>query len=210
MCTGKCSRFVGLSLLPLAFLCIIANLVLMFPDGKVTYTDHLTMQVWLMGGIAGGGLFVLCPACNAIRAGGKGCCGEGCCGNRCRMLRSVISSIFGALGGFYCVVVAGTGLNDGPLCNLQYANETTKDWGYHLKDTNYLTNQRLWDDCKEPKNIVLWNITLFSILLGIGALEFVLCAIQIINGLMGVMCGDCRKDGKLLQRRGTVRVNSLP
>ncbi|XP_053321059.1 transmembrane 4 L6 family member 5 [Spea bombifrons] len=195
MCTGKCSRFVGLSLLPMALMCIIANILLMFPNGKTSYTSHITMQVWLMGGVVGGGLFVLCPAFAAVRAGGKGCCGEGCCGNRCRMLRTIFSSIFGALGGFYCVVVAGTALNDGPLCNNDAVNT---DWAYHLKglNTNYLTNSSSWGDCVEPPNIVLWNIVLFSILLGLGALEFLLCAIQIVNGLIGVVCGDCRKDGK--------------
>ncbi|XP_063302117.1 transmembrane 4 L6 family member 5 [Pelobates fuscus] len=197
MCTGKCSRFVGLSLLPMAFLCITANLLLIFPDGQTKYTDHITMQVWLMAGIVGGGLFVLCPACAAVRAGGKGCCGEGCCGNRCRMLRSIFSSLFGALGGFYCIVVSGTALNDGPLCNNQEAGQVAK-WGYHLKglNTSYLSNQTSWNDCKEPKNIALWNITLFSILLGLGCLEFLLCAIQIVNALFGVICGDCRKKGK--------------
>ncbi|XP_053572110.1 transmembrane 4 L6 family member 5 [Bombina bombina] len=190
MCTGKCSRFIGLSLLPMALLNVIANVLLFFPNGKALPTNHISLQVWLMGGIVGGGLFVLCPAFAAIRAGGKGCCGEGCCGNRCRMCRSVISSIFGALGGFYCLVVACTALNDGPLC------ERNNEWKYYFKGLNesYLVKQETWDTCL-PEKIVLWNIVLFSILLGFGALEFLLCAIQIVNGLMGMLCGDCRKKG---------------
>ncbi|XP_063786830.1 transmembrane 4 L6 family member 5 [Pseudophryne corroboree] len=198
MCTGKCSRFVGLSLLPMAFISIIANLLLIFPNGETKWTDHITLQVWLMSGILGGGLFMLCPSCNAIRAGGKGCCGEGCCGNRCRMLRSAISSIFGGLGSFYCVAVSGTALNDGPLCNLNNQTGNQAKWGYHLKglENSYLFNKTSWDDCMQPPKVVLWNIVLFSILLGIGAIQFVLCAIQILNSLFGVMCGDCRKKGK--------------
>ncbi|XP_075433759.1 transmembrane 4 L6 family member 5 [Ascaphus truei] len=196
MCTGKCSRFVGLSLLPMALICIGANLLLFFPNGETKWNDHITIQVWLMGGIVGGGLFVLCPSCNAVRAGGKGCCGAGCCGNRCRMLRSVFSSIFGGLGSFYCLAVSATALSDGPLCNLN-ATAGFQKWGYHFKNLNqsYLQDQALWSLCEEPHNIVLWNIVLFSILLGFGVIEFVLCCIQIINGLMGVMCGDCRKKG---------------
>ncbi|XP_078526929.1 transmembrane 4 L6 family member 5 [Lissotriton helveticus] len=196
MCTGKCSRLVGLMLLPMAFLCIGANLLLMFPNAQTKWTDNITLQVWLMGGIVGGGLFVLCPGCAAVRAGGKGCCGAGCCGNRCRMLRSVFSSLFGALGSFYCLVVSATGLVDGPLCNTAEAGQAAK-WEYPFKDRNetYLKNEALWTTCKEPEKIVLWNIVLFSIMLGFSALELVLCAIQVVNGLIGVICGDCRKKG---------------
>ncbi|KAG8430997.1 hypothetical protein GDO86_019593, partial [Hymenochirus boettgeri] len=70
--------------------------------------------------------------------------------------------------------------------------------GYHFKELNesYLFNKTSWDECTEPKNIVMWNVVLFSMLLGLSALEFVLCAIQTINALMGVLCGDCRKKGK--------------
>ncbi|XP_069805701.1 transmembrane 4 L6 family member 5 isoform X2 [Dendropsophus ebraccatus] len=194
MCTGKCSRFVGLSLLPLAFLCMITNLLLMFPNGETKWTNHITTPVWLMAGLLGGGLFMLCPSCNAIRAGGKGCCGEGCCGNRCRMLRSTISSIFGGLGSFYCLIVSATALAHGPICS-----DEGGSWGLHLKNLeggSYLSNRTSWNICKEPPNIVMWHVVLFSIQLAISALQFILCASQIINSLMGIMCGDCRKKNK--------------
>lgn len=59
MCTGKCARFVGLSLIPLSLVCIVANALLLVPNAKTTWTkDHLSLQVWLMAGFIGGGLMV--------------------------------------------------------------------------------------------------------------------------------------------------------
>ncbi|XP_023099568.2 transmembrane 4 L6 family member 5 isoform X1 [Felis catus] len=197
MCTGKCARCVGLTLIPLSLLCILANALLLVPGGKTTWTDgHLSLQVWLMAGFIGGGLMVLCPGIAAVRAGGKGCCGAGCCGNRCRMLRSVFSSAFGTLGAIYCLSVSGVGLRTGPKCLIN------GQWDYHFKDVpgSYLRNRTLWDACEEPPRVVYWNVTLFSLLVFASCLELVLCGVQLVNASLGVFCGDCRK--KEVGRRG--------
>ncbi|KAF6299946.1 transmembrane 4 L six family member 5 [Rhinolophus ferrumequinum] len=191
MCTGKCARFVGLSLISLSLVCIVANALLLVPNGKTTWTnlDQLSLQVMLLAGFIGGGLMVLCPGISAVRAGGKGCCGTGCCGNRCRMLRSIFSSAFGLLGALYCLSVSGAGLRIGPKC--------LKDdkWDYHFKETSgsYLLNRTLWSLCEEPPNVVSWNVTLFSLLVAASCLEILLCGVQVVNASIGVFCGDCRK-----------------
>ncbi|CAO2643944.1 Transmembrane 4 L6 family member 5 [Lemmus lemmus] len=189
MCTGQCARCLGLSLIPLSLICIVANALLLVPNGETTWTDDLSLQVWLMGGFIGGGLMVLCPGIAAVRAGGKGCCGAGCCGNRCRMLRSVFSSAFGMLGALYCLSVSGAGLRIGPKCLIN------KEWDYHFLETqgSYLRNDTLWDLCEAPPKVVPWNVTLFSLLVVASSLEVVLCGIQLVNATMGVFCGDCRK-----------------
>lgn len=66
---------------------------------------------------------------------------------------------------------------------------------YH--SDNYLFNQTTWSICKEPENIILWNIVLFSILLAIGVIEAILCFIQFISGLTGFICGTCMRKRKV-------------
>lgn len=60
MCTGQCARFVGLSLIALSLVCIVANALLLVPNGKTNWTkfDQLSLQVMLLAGFIGGGLMV--------------------------------------------------------------------------------------------------------------------------------------------------------
>jgi len=56
---------------------------------------------------------------------------------------------------------------------------------------DYLSNHTLWDVCTGPGDIVTWHLTLFCILLITGLVQIGLCAFQVINGLIGTICGDC-------------------
>ena len=58
---------------------------------------------------------------------------------------------------------------------------------------SYLANQTLWTICDFPANAVMWHVVLFSILLAMAAVQLVLCGIQVVNGCIGCICGDCRE-----------------
>lgn len=55
----------------------------------------------------------------------------------------------------------------------------------------YLLDTSTWSQCIEPRHVVEWNVSLFSILLALGGIEFILCLIQVINGMLGGICGYC-------------------
>uniref|UniRef100_A0A8C1PI77 Si:dkey-83h2.3 n=1 Tax=Cyprinus carpio TaxID=7962 RepID=A0A8C1PI77_CYPCA len=91
MCTGHCSRSVGMALIPIAIVCMLANALLLFPDLKYQYLteNHVTREAMWCSGIWASGLLVLRKlgyTCLAILAAGL------------------------------CFVVSGTGLVLGPLC----------------------------------------------------------------------------------------------
>ncbi|XP_065117773.1 transmembrane 4 L6 family member 1-like [Paramisgurnus dabryanus] len=187
MCTGKCSLCIGRTLYPLALISIICNIVLFFPDWDVQYAleRHITREVTLMGGLVGGGVMVLIPAVHIYMTGERGWCA-----NRCGMFLSIILAAVGVAGALYSFIVAVFGLLHGPLCK-----DILDDWStpFNTKDVNYLEYPDFWElFCTEPKNVVKFNVVLFSILLVVNSLQIILCGIQMINGLFGCLCGTCR------------------
>ncbi|XP_061607022.1 transmembrane 4 L6 family member 5 [Phyllopteryx taeniolatus] len=184
MCTGTCSRCIAVTLYPLALISIICNIVLFFPNGEIKYAEdgHITEEVKYMGGLIGGGAMVLLPALY-IHLTGK----QGCCGNRCGMFLSIAFAAVGVTGALYSLSVAALALKNGPLC------KAVVIWGTPFKDSDpsYLTDDTWWGTCTEPKKIVQFNIGLFGTLLACSCLQAVLCAIQMINGLFGCLCGTC-------------------
>ncbi|XP_069476457.1 transmembrane 4 L6 family member 19 isoform X1 [Ambystoma mexicanum] len=204
MCVGRCSRFVGLSLTSLAMVSITANALLLFPNWSWRYLTRglITTQALLLPGIWGGGLMVLLAATQITAAGSKAH-GLRCCGPRWNMFLSMLFSGLALLGSAISFGIASAGLVMGPYC-LHYdplSNQTqTLTWGSPFSDRekmsllssapHYLMDHRLWDStCLEPLHIVPWNVGFFGILCLAGALQSLLSAVQIINGLFGCFCG---------------------
>lgn len=190
MCYDKCARGIGHSLVWLAVLCIVANILLYFPNGETRYAseDHLSQFVWFFSGIVGGGLLIFLPAFVFIGLEQGDCCGYENCGKRRVMLSSVLAALTGIAGSGYCVIVAALGLVKGPICL-----DSSNQWNYTFANTQgqYLLDKSTWSQCVEPKHVVEWNVSLFSILLALGGIEFILCLIQVINGVLGGICGYC-------------------
>uniref|UniRef100_A0A3B3DDL8 Transmembrane 4 L six family member 4 n=1 Tax=Oryzias melastigma TaxID=30732 RepID=A0A3B3DDL8_ORYME len=193
MCSGGFAKCLGISLLPLAIICVLCNILLFFPDGKVIESEHITKQVWYFGGILGSGVLMIFPALVFLGLKNNdccGCCGNESCGRRFAMLSSILFAAVGVLGAGYSVIVSAVAINQGPLCF--YDSETNGTiWGYPFSEGNYLSDKNLWNKCQEPKNVVHWNLALFAVLLAMGLIQIALCAVQVVNGLLGALCGDC-------------------
>uniref|UniRef100_A0A8C8R5D1 Transmembrane 4 L six family member 4 n=1 Tax=Pelusios castaneus TaxID=367368 RepID=A0A8C8R5D1_9SAUR len=189
MCSGGCAKCLGITLIPLAVLCTLANILLFFPGGKVASSnEHITDEVWYFGGILGSGALMIFPALVFLGLKNNdccGCCGNESCGKRFAMFTSIIFAAVGFLGAGYCFIVSAVALNKGPKC------ETNNQWEYPFANGDYLGNNTMWNMCKSPADIVPWNLTLFSLLLIMSGIQAVLCAIQVVNGLIGTICGDC-------------------
>ncbi|CAN9509813.1 unnamed protein product [Ophioblennius macclurei] len=194
MCTGKCSKVVAIPLYILAPLSIICNAMLFFPDFKTEYAEQdmegnsqITTEVKYMGGLIGGGVLALIPAIHIHLTGVKTCCA-----NRCGMFLSIFFAALGVTGGLYSMIVAALGLFHGPTCLWKPDNEGLQ-WGtpFVNRTESYLTDSETWHTCIEPKDVVEFNLVLFSILLVAAALQIILCAIQMVNGLFGCLCGTC-------------------
>lgn len=135
---------------------------------------------------------VLIPAAVFIGLHNDDCCGcfgHKNCGKSCAMLSSVLAACVGILGSGYCIIISALGLSQGPYC----FTHVERNWIYPFTESSggYLLEYNEWSKCQEPQNIVQWNVTLFSILLVLGGIEFILCSIQIVNGILGGVCRLC-------------------
>ncbi|KAL4608194.1 transmembrane 4 L6 family member 1-like [Arapaima gigas] len=190
MCPRSFTRCQGITLVPLAVCCVVANVLLFFPNGETQYARewNLTRFVWFFSGIAGGGLLMVFPAAAFMNLGDcDGCCGSQVYGKSCVMLSSVVAALMGLAGSSYCFVTSALALTEGPYCN------TTAGWQSPFANQSgaYLTDRSQWSVCQEPLHVVEWNVGLFSVLLALSGVEALICAVQVISGLLGGLCRAC-------------------
>ncbi|XP_055370695.1 transmembrane 4 L6 family member 4-like [Betta splendens] len=170
MSTGKCSLCIATCLYPLAVISIICNIMLFFPPEKDYYEPniHIAEEV---GGLVGGGIMVLGSAIYIHLTGKRDCCGD-----RCGMCGSIPVAAVGAAGALYSLVMAAFGLHYGVLCK-------GKPVFYSIIGILYGMRP-----CPHPEVNQIY-ISLFTTLVTTSALQMMLCGIQMINGLIGCLCG---------------------
>ncbi|XP_015975729.2 transmembrane 4 L6 family member 4 isoform X2 [Rousettus aegyptiacus] len=189
MCTGGCAKCLGGALIPLTVFGFLANILLFFPGGKVIdHNECLSEEVWFFGGILGSGVLMILPVLVFLSLKESDCCGccdSERCGNRFAMFASILFAVIGFLGAGYSFVISAFSIQKGSKCLMD-----NNEWGYPFHNGDYLSDEDLWSKCREPKNVISWNLTLFSILLVTGGILMLLCAFQVVNGLLGTLCGD--------------------
>lgn len=133
------------------------------------------------------------------------------------MLSSVIFAGVGVLGAGYSLIVSAVAINHGPKCVVS-VNGSNEEWstpfsnGWDSSEVknkasavdgfcfymqlfilfrDYLSNTTTWSSCLKPEGVVSWHLSLFSVLLVMALFQIALCAVQVVNGLLGAICGDC-------------------
>lgn len=189
MCSGGFAKCLGICLIPLSIVCVLCNILLFFPGGNSVEKDQITEQVWYFGGILGSGVLMIFPALVFLGLKNNdccGCCGNESCGQSFAMLSSILFAAVGIAGAGYSVIVSSVAINRGPKCQI---NGTV--WEHPFSNGDYLKNRTLWSQCEKPDGVVHWHLSLFSVLLVMGLIQMGLCAVQVVNGLLGALCGDC-------------------
>ncbi|XP_030647396.1 transmembrane 4 L6 family member 1 [Chanos chanos] len=187
MCTMGFARPLGFALIPLAICCIVANILLFFPNGdnaQYAKDERLTKYVWFFMGIGGGGISMLLPIVVFVNLGK---CAARCGTDSCVMCGSVMAALVGLAGSTYCFLISAVALMEGPYCftDLGWSSPFEKSGG------RYLFNRSSWSQCIQPAQIVEWNVTLLSTLIGLSTLEFLICLVQMVNGLVNAVCRPC-------------------
>uniref|UniRef100_A0A3Q4B4Z3 Uncharacterized protein n=1 Tax=Mola mola TaxID=94237 RepID=A0A3Q4B4Z3_MOLML len=162
----ECLQCVGLCLIPMAIVCMLANILLLLPDLDVHFLldGHVTREATWATGLWGSGLLVMYSCVGVLAAGS-------------------------------CCLVSFTGLSAGPLCLHNTTSgpawvvplKPVPD----CPGPVYLYNSATWSGvCLEPSGVVQWHVVLFSVMGGTSCLQMLLCGANIINSLLGMILGQ--------------------
>ncbi|XP_037533893.1 transmembrane 4 L6 family member 5 [Nematolebias whitei] len=192
MCTSRCLRCVGVSLIPMAIVCMLANILLLLPELNVHFLleGHVTREATWATGLWGSGFLVLLGARAFVQTSKT----KGCWAFRSQMFCQVLYSCVGFLAASSCSLVSATGLAKGPLC--LYNSSSGPTWGVPLQPApdrhlGYLYNRTLWSGvCVEPQWVVQWNVVLFGVMGATSALQAVLCGLNVMNSMLGLILGQ--------------------
>ncbi|XP_063762983.1 transmembrane 4 L6 family member 19 isoform X2 [Eleginops maclovinus] len=190
MCVSRFLQCVSYSLVPMAMVCMLCNILLLLPDLKIHFLldGHVTREATWAPGLWGSGL-VLLAARSFLRSSRT----TGCFTFRRQMFFQMLFSGVCVLSAGFCSLVSATALTQGPLC--LYNDTHTLTWGVPLqpladRHSGYLYNRSVWYSvCVQPGGVVLWNVVLFGVMGGVSALQTLLCGVNVLNTMLGLLLG---------------------
>ncbi|XP_074154461.1 transmembrane 4 L6 family member 4-like isoform X3 [Sminthopsis crassicaudata] len=117
MCSTNCTHCLGATLLHMAILSMILNILLFFPAMQHVSIDKIPNEAWRFGGLLGSGVMILFPATVYLRMKKLGC--YGCiinifCGKSNG--NAALFSCIGLLGSSYGLFVSLFAIYKGPKC----------------------------------------------------------------------------------------------
>uniref|UniRef100_A0A3Q3MPV6 Uncharacterized protein n=1 Tax=Mastacembelus armatus TaxID=205130 RepID=A0A3Q3MPV6_9TELE len=160
-----CLRCVGVSLIPMAIVCMLSNMLLLLPELSIQFLleGHVTREATWATGLWGSGFLVLITL-QQIHINNEHFfrCLTGSSGMLCQVGYSCVC----LLAACCCLLVSATGLSHGPLC-LYNSTSDTHSFSVAVDHSGYLYNRTLWSGvCQRPHDVVKWNVILFSVMGG--------------------------------------------
>ncbi|KAI5625614.1 transmembrane 4 L6 family member 19-like, partial [Silurus asotus] len=176
----------------LAIVSTAANLLLLFPGLTYTYLveNHVTPEATWCTGIWASGFVVLV----AVRGFASNNAKNGCCHFRADMLCRIIYSCVAVLVAGLCFQFNCAGLTKGPQCLHNGTEGLQWERPLKIKNLNYLYMPERWASaCEKPRNVVVWNIVLFSTIMAVNVLQALFCVVQILSAIHGLVFGPGKK-----------------
>lgn len=70
---------------------------------------------------------------------------------------------------------------------------------FFLSEKSYLYEPKRWASaCEEPRDVVVWNIGLFSTIMAVNGLLVIFCLVQILRAVHGVIFGPSKNKVQLI------------